>query len=145
MAVGWVDALLDLWRNDATIDFRALENEWRLKPFQTGGGEYTREGGEPTARGKLLCCLTGFDDSMFLLPGCLSPPYSRQTNATKRTSVKALLTKSHPTAEATPVISLAKSLIWSYANPKAENTLLQGLGIYTPSPWSGCSTAPPAA
>ena len=65
MAVGWVDAVLDLWRNDAVIDFRALENEWRLLPLQSGGGEYAREGSEPTARGKLLCCLTGFDDSTF--------------------------------------------------------------------------------
>lgn len=61
MAVGWVDAVRNLWVKDEHIDFRALEKEWCLKPFETGGGalDDKQEVGPKT---KLICCLTGFDD-----------------------------------------------------------------------------------
>ena len=62
MAPGWVDAVMELWTRDATIDFAALEAAWRLKTFETDGGEVDLETGELSERGRLLCCLTGFDD-----------------------------------------------------------------------------------
>ena len=30
MDAGWIEALTDLWRNDAPIAFPALEKEWQL-------------------------------------------------------------------------------------------------------------------
>lgn len=62
MAIGWVEAVRNLWIQDAEIDFLALEKEWQLRTFETGGGELPRDGTEPERR-KLLCCMTGFDDS----------------------------------------------------------------------------------
>ncbi|KAK5655731.1 hypothetical protein OQA88_5268 [Cercophora sp. LCS_1] len=61
MAAGWIEAVRNLWVNDAEIDFDALEAEWQLKTFETGGGSAVDNGNEH-ARGKLLCCMTGFDD-----------------------------------------------------------------------------------
>ena len=61
MAAGWVEAMKDLWINDQPIDFTALENEWSLKTFETCGEEPNAEG-KLGDRGRLLCCLTGFDD-----------------------------------------------------------------------------------
>lgn len=73
MAVGWVDAMGRRWINDEQIDFGALENEWRLKTFETGGGQMDSEG-NMGVKNKLLCCLTGFEDrtsvSDMLLPHC---------------------------------------------------------------------------
>lgn len=63
MAVGWVQAVRDLWTKDAPIPFRELEREWRLKTFEIDGGHQDGEvSSTPTSRGKLLICLTGFDD-----------------------------------------------------------------------------------
>lgn len=61
MAVGWVDAVRNLWVRDEHIDFRALEKEWTLKAFETGGGaiDDNQEVGPKTT---LNCCLTGFDE-----------------------------------------------------------------------------------
>jgi len=69
MAVGWIDAVLELWIKDSDIDFGALEKEWSLRTFETGGISCeTSNGGSGNAdRAKLLCCLTGFDDRMFCL------------------------------------------------------------------------------
>lgn len=63
MAVGWVEAVKELWVHDQDLDFVALENAWKLKTFETGGGalENTTEG--HNERTKLTCCLTGFEDS----------------------------------------------------------------------------------
>ncbi|KAK4239592.1 hypothetical protein C8A03DRAFT_42822 [Achaetomium macrosporum] len=61
MAAGWVEAVRNLWVQDAEIDFLALEREWQLRTFETGGGEPTADGSEPQRR-KLLCCMTGFED-----------------------------------------------------------------------------------
>ncbi|ROW12443.1 hypothetical protein VMCG_00826 [Cytospora schulzeri] len=61
MAVGWVDAVRNLWVEDEQIDFGALEKEWCLKTFETGGGHMDSEGNMGT-KDKLLCCLTGFED-----------------------------------------------------------------------------------
>lgn len=60
MAIGWVDAVRNLWVGDEQIDFRALEKEWSLKVFETGGGSIddNRVGPKIT----LNCCLTGFED-----------------------------------------------------------------------------------
>ncbi|KAK0623810.1 BRCT domain-containing protein [Immersiella caudata] len=61
MAIGWVEAVRDLWVQDADINFEALEKHWQLRPFETGGGIPTADGSEPE-RGRLLCCMTGFED-----------------------------------------------------------------------------------
>ncbi|KAI2636222.1 hypothetical protein GGS26DRAFT_548115 [Hypomontagnella submonticulosa] len=63
MAVGWVEAVKELWVHDQDLDFVALENAWKLKTFETGGGalENTTEG--HNERTKLTCCLTGFEDN----------------------------------------------------------------------------------
>lgn len=61
MAAGWIEAVRDLWVEDADIDFVALEETWRLRAFETNGGDSNLPGTEAD-RGKLLCCLTGFDD-----------------------------------------------------------------------------------
>ncbi|KAG7139234.1 S-M checkpoint control protein rad4 like [Verticillium longisporum] len=57
MDARWIDAVADLWKNAAEIDFAALETQWQLKPLETSGpepGEHDRV--------KLLCCMTGFED-----------------------------------------------------------------------------------
>lgn len=61
MAVGWVDAVRNIWVRDEQVDFPALEKEWCLKAFETGGGaiDDNQEVGPKTA---LNCCLTGFDN-----------------------------------------------------------------------------------
>ncbi|SPQ26196.1 f3edb62b-1c02-4f66-b404-bc8eec9aa42f [Thermothielavioides terrestris] len=61
MAAGWVEAVRDLWVQDAEIDFLALEREWQLRPFETGGCEPAPDGSKLQRR-RLLCCMTGFED-----------------------------------------------------------------------------------
>lgn len=62
MAAGWIEAVRDLWIEDAEINFAALENAWKLQTFETSGG--TAKGpAEAASRNRLLCCLTGFDDA----------------------------------------------------------------------------------
>ncbi|KAI1093229.1 hypothetical protein F5B19DRAFT_501551 [Rostrohypoxylon terebratum] len=63
MAAGWVDAVGELWREDKEFDFAALENTWRLKTFETGGGIPKSPFVEQRERFKLICCLTGFEDN----------------------------------------------------------------------------------
>ncbi|KAK1773174.1 hypothetical protein QBC45DRAFT_428319 [Copromyces sp. CBS 386.78] len=60
MAAGWIEALRKLWVEDADIDFIALEKEWQMKPFETGGGEPNLVDGTTEPRQKLLICSTGF-------------------------------------------------------------------------------------
>ena len=60
MAAGWIEAVRDLWVQDSAIDFAALEDAWRLKTFETGGGSLQQS--EAATRPRLLCCLTGFED-----------------------------------------------------------------------------------
>ncbi|TLS31300.1 hypothetical protein PpBr36_03415 [Pyricularia pennisetigena] len=55
MAAGWIDAVRSLFTMAEPINFKALEREWRLKTFET-------DGGNGRGRGRLLLCLTGFDD-----------------------------------------------------------------------------------
>jgi hypothetical protein len=62
MATGWVEAVRNLWVQDTEIDFSAVEREWQLRTFETGGGDPTPDGTEPQRR-KLICCMTGFEDS----------------------------------------------------------------------------------
>ncbi|KAM0280222.1 hypothetical protein ACHAQH_004180 [Verticillium albo-atrum] len=57
MDARWIDAVAELWKNAAEIDFAALEKEWQLKPLETSGPEPGEE-----ERIKLLCCMTGFED-----------------------------------------------------------------------------------
>lgn len=67
MAIGWVDAVRNLWVQDDPIDFPALEKKWTLKPFETGGGTLV-DGGEMGLTTKLLCCLSGFEDCKYDSP-----------------------------------------------------------------------------
>lgn len=60
MAVGWIDALRNLWVEDNPIDFRALERKWMLKTFETGGGALG-SAGEVRETTKLLCCISGME------------------------------------------------------------------------------------
>ncbi|KAK3680986.1 BRCT domain-containing protein [Podospora appendiculata] len=64
MAAAWVEAVRDLWVEDADIDFAALENEWQLRVFEAGSGFTAEDDGAPPVpeRPSLLCCMTGFDD-----------------------------------------------------------------------------------
>jgi len=68
MAPGWVDAVMELWTRDAAIDFAALEAAWRLKTFETDGGEEDPETGQLGERGRLSCCLSGFEDGAYPFP-----------------------------------------------------------------------------
>ncbi|KAK4250618.1 hypothetical protein C7999DRAFT_11588 [Corynascus novoguineensis] len=61
MAAGWVEAVRNVWVEDAEVDFLALEKEWQLRTFETGGGEPTTDGSQPRRR-RLLCCMTGFEN-----------------------------------------------------------------------------------
>lgn len=60
MAVGWVDAIRNLWVEDNPINFRALEKDWTLKTFEIGGG-VLEQTGEVGKTNKLLCCISGMD------------------------------------------------------------------------------------
>ena len=64
MDAGWVAAVSELWKQDAEIDFAALEREWRLKPLEFCGAEVVGDRTEP--RAAALVCLTGFDAGAFL-------------------------------------------------------------------------------
>ncbi|KAL8371141.1 hypothetical protein RB595_001134 [Gaeumannomyces hyphopodioides] len=63
MAAGWIQALRDLWTKDAPIKFRELERAWRLKTFETDGNLHSSSLTSINDRGRLLICLTGFDDA----------------------------------------------------------------------------------
>ena len=69
VAAGWIQATLDLWKQDREMDFAALESTWMLKPLESSGGPLLRgsSSGAPDHRLRLLVCLTGFDDGMSLL------------------------------------------------------------------------------
>jgi DNA replication regulator DPB11 len=54
MDSGWIEAVRDLWVTDAEIDLVSLEKDWELRPLETSGFH-------PSPRGRLLCCMTGFD------------------------------------------------------------------------------------
>lgn len=76
MDAGWIEALTDLWREDAPIDFAALEKEWQLLPFEVSGAPApTTENPSPT-RGRLLVCLTGFLNRESCVAPCRYPPYT---------------------------------------------------------------------
>ncbi|KAI2778788.1 hypothetical protein F4815DRAFT_476631 [Daldinia loculata] len=63
MAAGWIDAVRGLWLEDKDFDFTALEEEWRLKTFETGGGIPKSPIEEQREKTRLICCLTGFEDN----------------------------------------------------------------------------------
>lgn len=72
MAAGWIDAVRELWVEDHDIDLAAMEAFWMLKPFESGGGDpvpvpisdsVPGDSNPPeSARKRLVCCLTGFED-----------------------------------------------------------------------------------
>lgn len=59
MDASWIDAVSDLWKDDAPIDFLKLEKKHQLKPLETQGTVPPPENGQP-GRQSLLVCLTGF-------------------------------------------------------------------------------------
>ncbi|KLU89227.1 hypothetical protein MAPG_08201 [Magnaporthiopsis poae ATCC 64411] len=63
MAAGWIQAVRDLWTKDAPINFRELEKAWRLKAFETDGNQHGSSNASINDRGRLLVCLTGFEDA----------------------------------------------------------------------------------
>ncbi|KAI0541826.1 hypothetical protein GGR58DRAFT_455075 [Xylaria digitata] len=63
MAAGWVDAVRKLWVEDQDIDFAELESLWKLKTFESGGGIPSSSNPAERERQRLVCCLTGFEDS----------------------------------------------------------------------------------
>ncbi|KAI1338267.1 hypothetical protein F5Y15DRAFT_137256 [Xylariaceae sp. FL0016] len=63
MAAGWVDAVRQLWVADHDIDFAALEEEWKLRTFESKGGIPNSPVPQERERTKLVCCLTGFEDN----------------------------------------------------------------------------------
>ncbi|KAI1419140.1 hypothetical protein F5Y12DRAFT_779522 [Xylaria sp. FL1777] len=64
MAAGWVDAVRTLWVEDQEIDFAALEQLWKLKTFESGGGGPSSSHAAESGRQRLVCCLTGFEDNV---------------------------------------------------------------------------------
>lgn len=60
MDASWIDAVSDLWKNDAPIDFLKLEKEHQLKPLETQGIIPPPDDGSEPSRKSLLICLTGF-------------------------------------------------------------------------------------
>ncbi|KAI1105693.1 hypothetical protein F4804DRAFT_303711 [Jackrogersella minutella] len=63
MTAGWVDAVRELWLEDTEFDFATLEDTWKLKTFETGGGVPKSLVQEQRERTRLVCCLTGFEDN----------------------------------------------------------------------------------
>ncbi|TGJ78359.1 hypothetical protein E0Z10_g10405 [Xylaria hypoxylon] len=63
MAAGWVDAVRRLWVEDQDIDFAELEALWKLRTFESGGGIPSSPNPAERGRQRLVCCLTGFEDS----------------------------------------------------------------------------------
>ncbi|KAI0873303.1 hypothetical protein GGS24DRAFT_399090 [Hypoxylon argillaceum] len=63
MGAGWVEAVQRLWVEDHEIDFAALENSWKLQTFEAGGGIPNSSNPAERERQRLVCCLTGFEDS----------------------------------------------------------------------------------
>ncbi|KAH8899077.1 hypothetical protein GQ53DRAFT_711001 [Thozetella sp. PMI_491] len=64
MAAGWVDAVLHLWKDDADMDFDALEKEWQLRALETSGGDPNAPEDAPEfQRGRLICSVSGFDEA----------------------------------------------------------------------------------
>ncbi|KAI1773601.1 hypothetical protein F4818DRAFT_421079 [Hypoxylon cercidicola] len=63
MAAGWVNAVREPWLEDQEFDFAALEETWKLKTFETAGGNPNSAFEEQRERSRLTCCLTGFEDN----------------------------------------------------------------------------------
>lgn len=63
MAAGWVEAVRRLWVEDQEIDMAALEETWKLRAFESGGGIPNSPNPADHERQRLVCCLTGFEDS----------------------------------------------------------------------------------
>ncbi|KAK7960822.1 S-M checkpoint control rad4 [Apiospora saccharicola] len=62
MAVGWINAVRSLWVEDQDMDFAELEARWQLKPFESRGANPESPHAEEREPGRLLVCLTGFEE-----------------------------------------------------------------------------------
>ncbi|KAI1842333.1 hypothetical protein JX266_011501 [Neoarthrinium moseri] len=62
MAAGWIDAVRALWTTDQEINFAELEAEHQLKTFESSGGFPSSTNPQERERGRLLVCLTGFEE-----------------------------------------------------------------------------------
>ncbi|KAI0554347.1 hypothetical protein F4679DRAFT_354243 [Xylaria curta] len=63
MAAGWVEAVRRLWVEDQEMDMAALEDSWKLRVFESGGGIPNSVNTAERERQRLVCCLTGFEDN----------------------------------------------------------------------------------
>ncbi|KAI1747892.1 hypothetical protein F4782DRAFT_393029 [Xylaria castorea] len=63
MAAGWVEAVRRLWVEDHEMDMAALEDSWKLRVFESGGGIPNSANPADHERQRLVCCLTGFEDN----------------------------------------------------------------------------------
>ncbi|KAI8945969.1 hypothetical protein F4801DRAFT_566360 [Xylaria longipes] len=63
MAAGWVEAVRTLWIEDQEMDIAALEDSWKLRAFESGGGIPNSPIPADRERQRLVCCLTGFEDN----------------------------------------------------------------------------------
>ncbi len=61
MDAGWIQAMLETWKNAEDVDFAKLEAEYRLKPLDKCGAAPALPGQEPE-HDSLLVCLTGFGE-----------------------------------------------------------------------------------
>ncbi|KAI1435133.1 hypothetical protein GGR50DRAFT_658680 [Xylaria sp. CBS 124048] len=71
MAAGWIEAVRRLWVEDQEMDFAALEEQWKLRTFESAGhipnsplsSEHEHAHEHERERPRLVCCLTGFEDN----------------------------------------------------------------------------------
>ncbi|KAI0859138.1 hypothetical protein F4860DRAFT_484021 [Xylaria cubensis] len=63
MAAGWIEAVRRLWVEDQEMDMAALEDTWKLRAFESGGGIPNSINPAERERQRLVCCLTGFEDN----------------------------------------------------------------------------------
>ncbi|KAK8091942.1 BRCA1 C Terminus domain-containing protein [Apiospora hydei] len=63
MAVGWINAVRSLWVEDQDMNFPELEAQWQLKPFESRGANPHSPHAEEREPGRLLVCLTGFEEA----------------------------------------------------------------------------------
>ncbi|XXH04329.1 hypothetical protein Hte_010743 [Hypoxylon texense] len=92
MAAGWVNAVRALWLEAQDIDFAALEETWKLKTFETSGGNPNGATEEQRARSRLTCCLTGFEDSKShpLVPS-IHPNYTRAGKLISKDEMRTMI------------------------------------------------------
>lgn len=62
MAASWINAVRSYWVEDKDFDYKTVEAEHQLKPFESSGGLPSSQVPEERERQRLLVCLTGFEE-----------------------------------------------------------------------------------